>query len=70
VFSAIVGAWRLTQKKNFSPDSVVLMVIGDVPLSAKCNWKLRRSSADGSDVSLLGLGLELAHVLDHALAKR
>jgi len=31
-------------KKNFRPVSVALIVMGDVPVSSRCSWKLRRSS--------------------------
>jgi len=31
-------------KKNFSPVSVALSVMGEAPVSTKCSWKLRSSS--------------------------
>jgi hypothetical protein len=34
----------VTSKKNFNPVMVALSVIGEVPRSTKCSWKLRRSS--------------------------
>ena len=35
---------RVMSKKNFSPVSVALSVMGEVPASTRCSWKLRRSS--------------------------
>jgi hypothetical protein len=35
---------RVMSKKNFSPVSVALSVMGEVPVSTRCSWKLRRSS--------------------------
>ena len=32
-------------KKNFSPVSVALSVMGDEPVSTRWSWKLRRSSS-------------------------
>jgi hypothetical protein len=34
----------VVSKKNFNPVSVALSVIGEVPASTMCRWKLRRSS--------------------------
>jgi hypothetical protein len=34
----------VTSKKNFNPVMVALSVIGEVPPSTRCSWKLRRSS--------------------------
>jgi hypothetical protein len=34
----------VTSKKNFNPVIVTFRVIGEVPRSTRCSWKLRRSS--------------------------
>jgi hypothetical protein len=34
----------VVSKKNFRPVSVALSVIGEVPVSTRCSWKLRSSS--------------------------
>jgi hypothetical protein len=35
---------RVVSKKNFKPVSVAFSVMGEVPASTRCSWKLRRSS--------------------------
>ena len=35
---------KVMSKKNFSPVSVAFSVTGEVPVSTRCSWKLRRSS--------------------------
>jgi hypothetical protein len=67
---------RVMSKKNFRPVSVALSVMGEVPASTRCSWKLRRSPyrggvrrtveidgqlAGSADMGFLGLGLQLAH---------